>query len=340
MIRTIGLACIVILIVISISLLRGKKEMSFILPKINGSLDVAATRRLFTDGIADVGSKSTNAQLKTAAGDEEFSISHTAAHLFGELLYAHDGITGISTCDETFAYGCYHGFFGRAIAHMGVAAIPEFDKACVASFGELGLGCPHGIGHGLGEYFGSERLDEQLVACGTLSWKGPLLGCTGGVFMEYNFPTVVSKNQATSSIRALDPSNPYHPCPSVPTQFRRACYFEQAAWWEQVYEEDYRTLGLLCEGVHDLLERRDCFRGIGDVAAASNRFRVEATISTCKAMPNKEAEVYCRAGASWGFFSEPKTREQASMLCGSLDEEGQRECTVLSQLIEEMIGKE
>lgn len=304
-------------------------------PRANqtGLLNLRDTRERLKAQIRREGTTSTYSKLKQELHGKDFRQEHMIVHLFGELLYETDGIKGITVCDDSFAFGCYHSFFGKAIAKQGLDKLKELDHECMERYGPLGLGCPHGIGHGLGEYLGPTKLIDQLEACATLSWQGLLFGCQGGVFMEYNFPVVVDQQNARATTRLYDRNAPYAPCPTIPTRFRRACYLELTAWWQDVLHGDYEAIGALCAGLTNEGERQDCFRGIGYSAAQKLSYTIDETQTACRQVPTTEAEALCRAGAAWSFFANPEYRDQAPKLCEGLSTVFVKLCREKSDLL-------
>src|SRR3989338_2641211 len=158
--------------------------------------------------IDSIGTARAYGEFKEAYEAQDSKFQHLAAHVMGSLLYEKEGLAGLGICDATFAFGCYHSFFGSAVSKEGIGAIKDFDRICMEKFGPWGTGCPHGIGHGILEYMGHEKLDEALAACAHTTQKHPLLGCTSGVFMEYNFPVLIGKEEASSQVRKWNPDSP------------------------------------------------------------------------------------------------------------------------------------
>lgn len=269
--------------------------------------------------------------FKSEYSSLHFGKQHTLSHLFGALLYQKMGVAGVGVCDSSFSFGCYHGFFGEAIAREGIGVAKTLDAACAQKFGSKGLGCPHGLGHGILSSLGEDKLQEALDICDTLTWKGPIGGCTSGVLMEYNFKTMQSPGNLI--LRPLDPKDPYAPCSSLPAKFLQACYFELPDWWEKVYSGDYTKVGSLCSKLDERLMRESCFRGTGTVAAPSSDFDVAKTIEKCKKMPSVDDEILCRAGASWSFYAQVDYKNLAGDLCEGISGELKKLCV---QKFEEM----
>jgi len=303
------------------------------------SVDAQAETQFWSKWIESVGPEQAYADFKDKYANQNFGIQHYAAHVFGPLLYKYAGIGGVAVCDQTFAFGCYHSFFSRAISDQGLAVVPQIDKACLDKFGPLGTGCQHGIGHGLLEYFGPSQLNESLQACRLTTQKNPLFGCTSGVFMEYNVPIIIDSTQTYTQFRELNPQNPNSPCDSVSTEFRKSCFYEMGQWWDKVYHSDYKKLGELCQAVGDPDLRDTCYLGVGNVSAPTSDYDVAATIDKCKLMPNYGAQVTCRSGASWSFYAEPTRRNLSTQVCDGLTPGDQERCVQQADLIGERSNK-
>lgn len=292
--------------------------------------DFKEEQEMWSKRIDEAGAEQAYEQFKEEYKDEHFGLQHSLVHLFGVLLYQKMGIDGVAVCDSTFSFGCYHSFFGVSISGHGIDVIQSLDQACIEKWGEKGLGCPHGIGHGVLTYLGSDALLESLEACATLNWKEPIGGCTSGVFMEYNFRTMEDTNGI--NLRVLNPEDPHTPCSTLPEQFLQACYFEMPQWWERVYQFNYQKVGALCNELTDKLQYEACFRGMGNTVGPSSKFDVGETIVNCQKMPTYRAQVLCREGASWSFFAQPEYRELAPAVCEGLGEEVEAICNQESDL--------
>lgn len=202
--------------------------------------------------------------------------------------------------------------------------VKELDQACIAKWGEKGLGCPHGIGHGVIGALGDDKLIESLEVCETLNWKAPIGGCTSGVFMEFNFHTMQSVDGVEN--RRFDPAEPHYPCDAIPPRFGQACYFEQPQWWVRSLGGDYREPGRLCADVESQPDREACFRGLGNTVGPDSSYDAEKSIAGCSQMPDEEGMLLCREGASWAFFAEPTAKDRAGDVCEGLSPEKKKRC--------------
>ena len=307
-------------------------------PATSGGLfvDDQATHMRWSSRIAHVGPLQAYQEFKKTFGGEAFNVQHLAVHMMGEVLYRALGLEGLLYCDSSFAFGCYHSFFGLALAEHGEQVILQLDEVCVKKFGPFGTGCQHGIGHGTLIFSGmsEDGLIRALKLCKKTTQVNELFGCTSGVFMEYNMPTLFGVESAERDLRTLNLEKPYAPCDSVvPYQLRNSCYYELPLWWQRILKDQYTKLGRLCGKVKNKEYQVNCFLGLGGAAALDKRYDVERTIFACRKMPSKEFELVCRAGASWSFFAEEEHRRKSSELCRSLDPERHKKCIKQSDLI-------
>ncbi len=263
----------------------------------------------------------------------DFGTQHALAHIMGELLYQKEGIEGLTICDASFAFGCYHSFFGEAIRNEGTEIIEELDRTCIEAYGPLGTGCQHGIGHGIVEYMGRENLKEALLSCDKTSQPHPLFGCTSGVFMEYNFPIVITPDKIFNNVRKLN-DQVYAPCTSVPERFQASCYYELPQLWMSEFGNNIPTLGELCSNLSVGTNQKNCFLGVGSTIVPAVKYSVERTISACDSILNSSGSLLCRSGAAWGFFINPTYRTQAAEVCRiGLDSFKHNQCVEESDLI-------
>ena len=270
-------------------------------------------------------------EFKEKYGSYDFGTQHAGAHVFGEVLYEGEGIEGVAICDSTFSFGCYHSFFLRALSEHGKDIVLEMDEACIEKYGVGGVGCQHGIGHGLVQYLGPDRLVEALEVCATLAWENPLFGCQGGVFMEYTLPLVFDLENSVLAIKDIDNNNPYDVCPQLPDKFQEACYYSLGQWWEKFFT--YEKMGQLCAKVVNSKTRESCYLGIGNIVAPSSNYNIQGAIDSCRKMPDFEGELVCRAGASWAFFALPEMRSDSLKLCeGFKNDDNEHLCAQKSNL--------
>lgn len=265
--------------------------------------------------------------LAASYKDTPSNFQHGAAHIFGEALYEAQGVSGVTTCDDGYNFGCFHGFFIEAVSHEGLDVLDELNGECTAT--SVSSACRHGIGHGILEYLGLHRLTDALEACTRIEdMETRVGGCTGGVFMEYNLPLEVLDGVYTIAPRELeDPANPYAPCDTVADRFAESCHHELPQWWGHVYgREDFMTIGRLCAGAAGEHNRYTCYMGAGTIAASAAKYDVERAIELCKDMPNQEAEGVCLIYTAGAFSGSVGDHDAGVRACEAAPEAYQDEC--------------
>ena len=296
---------------------------------IAAKTDYKEERKQWEKNMSAVGGNEAYALLRKRYTKAPPNIAHNIAHVFGEALYSKGGLKYLTVCDGSFIFGCYHGFLGKVISERGLGALSDLDAICNTT-GIERLGCHHGIGHGIISYFGETRLNEALEACASLSWKQPVGGCTGGLFMEYNFRNAHLEDKGSTYVRPYT-GNVYAPCDTLPERFARACFYEQPDWWRRVFKDDYKKLGELCSAVRDMANRELCFIGTGRMAAQSMQYDKEKTIIECARMPTIDAVALCRAGGFLSIFDYTRTKSSLD-ICNGLPSGEMVRCLEKSQL--------
>jgi len=278
-----------------------------------------------------MGPKKAYADFKHEYMHVVFTRQHIAMHAIGELLYETDGIDGLPVCDDTFAFGCYHGFFGAAINDRGMSDLKMMDEACIKKFGLYGTGCQHGMGHGMMAYLGNDKLLEGLKGCDSLQRRTPLGGCNSGIFMEYNFHTI--RHDENPKARKLDRSDPYFPCNTVPVAYQHACYYAQPEWWNTVYGKNPQKIGELCEPLEES-NRTICYLGTGVIAGQTTYYSTTDTIRYCNSIAYENGRMLCKSGASWVYKISKQHLKQIHKICESEPIERQATCVEKSQAIQ------
>lgn len=226
----------------------------------------------------------------------EASQGHLLMHVFAEVAYARYGPSGMDYCDDTYEYGCMHGFFSQIVTRRGLDAARDFFPVCRKR--QNPVGCEHGIGHVIMEYFGSDRIVEALDTCEALGALEAPSGCMGGAYMEYQFPRIYSGGFVVA--RPFNPDNPYDPCPGLAPHHRASCYFRIVGWWDQVLGGNNAKMGELCTGIPQQEFRKPCFIGIGAIRALTSQFdKNEVTLACREATQNGEYQMTCLSGLTW-----------------------------------------
>lgn len=322
-----------------------KKYILFVVPLVVGALIYinlplsqnptidSLDKEYWANAVEKNGAQNAYEEFKVFNHKAPFEKQHLETHIIGELLYEYEDVEGIIVCDSSFGFGCYHGFFGTALADQGIGIVSKLDKICIDTYGPLGGGCIHGIGHGIIEYMGYDNLSGALEVCKETTQITKTIGCTSGVFMEYNTPLVFSDNNVRTGLLPFDPESPYGACTEVAKEFQASCYFELAQWWSAVLNDDNEKMATLCDGVSDLENRKYCTLGVGSMIAISSRFDVTESIRKCSFVSPDE-ETICLAGVTWSFFADPKHKEEARELCDGLSYNERELCILEADLTE------
>ena len=296
-------------------------------PAYSGALpfDAARDRARFIQSIKTYGPRDAYEQFVEANSRAPLSVRHVRAHVMGEALFETQEIKGIAVCDSNFGFGCFHGLFTVGFASQGRPFVRQADAFCVDRYGVWGTGCQHGIGHGIVEYVGRDRLNDALELCEETSQPTPLLGCTSGVFMEFNTPLTVIPGEEPPEPLPFREEAPYGACEDVPERYRASCYYELGGWWEVVVAGDKEKMGQLCARVADSHLRDMCALGVGNIIGPTTQYDVAQSSDTCRRLP-AEVVTLCHAGVAWSMYANPAYRDRAVSMCAQLPERERRTC--------------
>ena len=86
------------------------------------SVEFQKESKKWIDRIDEIGATLAYEEFKKEYERESsLEVQHMGAHILGELLREELNIEGIKICDDSFQFGCYHSFFGKAISEQGVS---------------------------------------------------------------------------------------------------------------------------------------------------------------------------------------------------------------------------
>lgn len=256
--------------------------------------------------------------FKTETEKKPMKIRHNDAHLFGEALYQIEGKDGISVCDVSFNYGCYHSFLASVINSEGTDLIPELSKRCFEKSGKDGSACQHGIGHGVLSSLGYDlaSLRKSIAVCHGFKNTDPVGGCLSGVFMEYNFQSMLLNE---GKVRRIDENNPYFPCFDIDIVYTRACIYQQAQWWLSSLrlpsEERVIRIDSLCNGLRDPQLKTQCYKGLGVDLFAYANYDLVAAKKLCHSLNSSATEAICRSGIAILISGIPDLKKESLALC-------------------------
>lgn len=241
--------------------------------------------------------------------------AHDLAHLLGAIYSKTSGEKGITFCDPSFAFGCYHGFFENSLS----GDISKISK--VASFcemvGRLGSGpwasCIHGVGHGIATFFDTEDLGMSLNICEGLN-DGTSY-CYDGVFMEF-------ASTATPTFYTKD--DLFSPCSNLPTRYQLSCGRNQPRIWQNIFGHTLLTAAETCTKGLDDDFIKGCTTSIGLQLGQESGGESEHIVVNCKAAFSDSAllQLCVTSGADELIFSNFKNSKIESLkACRALSDE-------------------
>jgi len=247
--------------------------------------------------------------------------AHEHAHIIGNEAYRQFGFEGVSICDDTFAYGCYHGTTEKLLQEDGPGVIREIEEKCIAMFPPeetmLYTGCIHGSGHGLFSWAGFDT-KRALEKCDTFSRQYRPY-CYDGVFMEHS---------SSAPKTDLDPKDPWRFCADFPEQYQHNCARYQVQIFTQLFGWDLAQSIKGCSLAPTLSFQKTCFADFGYVVtqiAKNNRDKIK---ELCSLSPTKEGQHMCIIGAATELVFQQYTnwRALSETLCKELPKSWEEQC--------------
>jgi hypothetical protein len=248
---------------------------------------------------------------------------HDLAHLLGANIWQKEGSLGMSICDESFAFGCYHGFAEEALKD-NLDKLPALAKSC-ESVGTIRSGpwasCIHGLGHGVASYFRTTDLNGSLKACDVLSVGNNY--CHDGVFMEFttNAPAAFYKSHLS-----LDP---LYPCTDLLPQYQSTCGRNQPYVMTKYLGNTIPQNAVICDKSENTDIKKSCFNTLGLMTTQSSGGDVEKIETVCRQIKNQEAQAQCITSAAIELIFQqlPNWQTNAPKLCQGLKGSDQQTCT-------------
>lgn len=241
--------------------------------------------------------------------------AHEFSHIIGNTSYEKFGLDGIKICDDTFAFGCFHGVTEQMLLKEGTKRIKDIEVGCLKLFppdiSQGYTGCIHGTGHGV---FTLENgnLNKSLQDCDNISETYKSY-CYDGVFME---------NSTQPESRVVDVNNPWKLCANLDEHYHRNC----ARYQSQIFLDKFGTpnsvsvVGENCGKAPSLLMKETCYESLGYYIAQTSLGKIEDIWNTCSSIANSDGKAICTTGSAiesvfqrYGDFS-----KSAHELCNRL----------------------
>ena len=241
--------------------------------------------------------------------------AHELAHIVGNVAYRERGFDGITVCDSTFAFGCFHGVTEEMLVTEGDSVIGKIEGRCIALFPpdvtQDYTGCIHGTGHGLLTW---EALDinRALARCDTFSQQYRSY-CYDGVFMEYAF---AMPNQQ------IDENNPWELCLQLPQEYHFNCARYRGPTFLAEFEFDFARAARACLATQSTILSNTCIESMGYQIAQITKSDERKARELCSLLPEAGSRNLCLAAVATELhFQKYQGWEQVvASLCGSLPE--------------------
>jgi len=261
----------------------------FRIPQVQREHDAA----YWKDNIQSIGAEQAYAQFESEMGSVISVEQHQKAHDFGEGLYAALSMSGFSSCNDKYGYGCAHGFIAGAVRNQGRESLRAIEDECLASnIGDDVFVCAHGIGHGALAYVGyaPESLETGLELCHVLP-NVQAKNCYSGVFMEYNLQLMGNGERRPSE-------DLFAPCSTISEEYVSPCMYWQPQWWQKALfntattTETFKKIGELCRESSHYVQAASspCFKGVGVIALTSAGSSIEGAARLCMSASSRTRE--------------------------------------------------
>lgn len=260
--------------------------------------------------------------VKTAytneAGASRGGRAHDAAHFVGSLIYKDKGIDGLTICDASFAFGCFHGFTEAAFVENLTPLVPV-AAACETIGPQMSgpwASCIHGIGHGVATFFNASDLTAALAECDKLEAASPY--CHDGVLMEFSLSAPDSFYQQ---------ENPLFPCTKLSPRYQQACARNQPQVMQRRFHMDLPAIASACLTAPAAITD-PCIDAIGFAIAHESQGNPHAILARCGQLPSLLTHAKCvTAGAGELVFQNfPNWQAAAPTACNMLPPDFQTPC--------------
>ncbi|MBA3733147.1 hypothetical protein H0W91_02095 [Patescibacteria group bacterium] len=219
--------------------------------------------------------------------------AHEMAHIVGHNAYAKFGLDGVKICDDSFAFGCFHGVTEAMLLKEGVKSISRIEQGCLDRFPPKSssdyTGCIHGTGHGVYSLEGAD-ISKALEDCDIIT-EPYRQYCYDGVFME---------NSSSPSSRVFDPKDPWKFCTDLDVRYHRNCarYQSQIFLGKMGHSNPLDEVGGLCTKGPSILLRQTCYQSLGFYVTQGALGAKNKILQNCAQMPTLEGKEICSTGAA------------------------------------------
>jgi plastocyanin len=241
--------------------------------------------------------------------------AHEFSHIIGNASYESSGLEGIKICDETFAFGCFHGVTEEMLLKQGTKVIKEIEEGCLKAFppnlSQGYTGCIHGTGHGIYTWE-SGNVNKSLLDCDIFS----------EIYRSYCYDGVFMENSGEGQNIKIDENNPWKLCAGLDERYHHSC----ARYQSQIFlrpggkQNSLSVVGIYCSKAPTRDMKETCFQSLGFFVSQTSLGIVEKIVDKCSNMPDTDSISICTTGAAIEtvFQKYKDYNESAHILCNKL----------------------
>ncbi len=238
--------------------------------------------------------------------------AHLLAHTIGQLAYKQLGDKGFAICDQSFAFGCYHGLIMALMKDQGEKGLTIVRQACLSLPTSVEqTGCFHGTGHGMMEWKGD--IPSALTQCRKLG-SAEDGNCFDGVYMDYDMDAM---NYFPHT--AIATNTPWAFCDTAPSDSYPWCIRNHTFLLLATHNIPPNTTIRDCLQLKGM-SRSMCESSVGIFSADNKQLSVSYVQDRCGLLNNTDDISYCIVNAikELLFDSNPARSAIAKQLCSGL----------------------
>ena len=246
---------------------------------------------------------------------------HALVHEIGHSAYLRYGdfAKAMSYRNEACDSGYLHGVIEEALV-KSPDPLKKIKEICNSYRGETYLSweCYHGIGHGLMLVTDNE-LERSIAYCKELDTHFMQNNCVNGVFMENS-----NTDQKIHIPHYLDPSDPFVPCETQPSEYQELCYIYAPVYFLSLHPNQYDKAVLWCLGAPND-NKNACISGVESQIMKEQLYNTNIIEGECNKAQYGSQGVYI-AGAATFMANNYGKIDEARAFCETLSFINKQSC--------------
>ncbi len=242
--------------------------------------------------------------------------AHEFSHIIGNEAYRQMNLDAVQICDQSFAFGCFHGVTEAMLLKEGPKRIKDIESGCLKFFPPQistdYTGCIHGAGHGVYTWEAG-NLGKALKDCDIFDIKYRPF-CYDGVFME---------NASNLENNVFNKKDPWKICTDLDDAYHYNCARYQSQVFLTIFnnQPDFiKQIGENCAKGPTLLLSETCYQSLGFFVSQNSMGKVQPILDKCSSILEENGVAMCIIGASMEniFQKYPDFKSSANTLCGKI----------------------